>query len=208
MSEQIAAGTPIAPRLGDVGSRIILAGAVGNLVEWYDWTVYGLLVGVFSPAIFPRGNPLGSVIAALLTFAVGFLMRPIGSLVLSPITDRLGRRQVLSVSILIMGAGSLIVALTPPYASIGIAAPLLVLLARLMQGFSTGAEFQSSTVYLVEHAPAARRALAGSVQLSSIGIAILLATGAAALTTNLIPQPALGAWGWRIPFLIGGLLSA
>ncbi len=95
----------------------------------------------------------------------------------------------------------------PSYASIGIASPLLILFARLLQGFSAGAEFQSSTVFLVEHAPVQRRAFVGSSQLVSIGIAILLATGVAALTTNLIPQPALGSWGWRVPFLIGALIS-
>jgi MHS family alpha-ketoglutarate permease-like MFS transporter len=145
------------------------------------------------------------VISALLTFAVGFLMRPVGSVVLSPLADRYGRKQILSLTILMMGFGSLLIALVPSYASIGIAAPVIVLVARLLQGFSTGAEFQSSTVYLVEHAPPERRAFVGSSQLASIGFAILLATGTAALTTMLIPQ--LGTWAWRIPFLFGALMS-
>jgi MHS family alpha-ketoglutarate permease-like MFS transporter len=187
--------------------RTILAGVIGNVVEWYDWTVYGLLAGVFSRSIFPADDPTSSVISALLTFAVGFLMRPVGSIVLSPLADRYGRRQVLSLTILLMGFGSLLIAVVPPYASIGIASPLIVLVARLLQGFSTGAEFQSSTVFLVEHAPAERRAFVGSSQLASIGFAILLATGTATLTTLFIPQPALGNWAWRIPFLVGALLS-
>jgi MHS family alpha-ketoglutarate permease-like MFS transporter len=187
--------------------RTVLAGVIGNVVEWYDWTVYGLLAGVFSHSIFPANDPTSSVISALLTFAVGFLMRPVGSIVLSPLADRYGRRQILSLTILLMGFGSLMVALVPPYASIGIASPLIVLVARLLQGFSTGAEFQSSTVYLVEHAPAERRAFVGSSQLASIGFAILLATGTATLTTLFIPQPALGTWAWRLPFLFGALLS-
>jgi len=185
----------------------VLAGVIGNVVEWYDWTVYGLLAGVFSPSIFPANNPTTSVIGALLTFAVGFLMRPVGSIVLSPLADRYGRRQILSLTILLMGLGSLLIALVPSYQSIGIAAPLIVLVARLLQGFSTGAEFQSSLVYLVEHAPAEHRGFVGSSQLASIGFAVLLATGTATLTTLLIPQPALGAWAWRIPFLLGALLS-
>jgi MHS family alpha-ketoglutarate permease-like MFS transporter len=187
--------------------RTIVAGVIGNIVEWYDWTVYGLMAGVFSPAIFPAHDPTSSVISALLTFAVGFLMRPVGSIVLSPLADRYGRKQILSATILIMGFGSLLVAIVPPYASIGTGAPLIVLIARLLQGFSTGAEFQSSTVYLVEHAPAERRAFVGSSQLASIGFAILLATGTATLTTMLVPQPALGSWAWRIPFLFGAVLS-
>jgi MFS transporter, MHS family, alpha-ketoglutarate permease len=187
--------------------RTIVAGVIGNIVEWYDWTVYGLMAGVFSPAIFPAHDAISSVISALLTFAVGFLMRPVGSIVLSPLADRYGRKQILSATILIMGFGSLLVAIVPPYASIGIGAPVIVLIARLLQGFSTGAEFQSSTVYLVEHAPAERRAFVGSSQLASIGFAILLATGTATLTTMLVPQPALGFWAWRIPFLFGAVLS-
>jgi len=187
--------------------RTIVAGVIGNVVEWYDWTLYGLLAGVFSPAIFPAHDATSSVISALLTFAVGFLMRPVGSIVLSPLADRYGRRQVLSLTILLMGFGSLLIALVPPYTSIGLAAPLIVLVARLLQGFSTGAEFQSSMVYLVEHAPAARRAFVGSSQLASIGFAVLLATGTATLTTLMVPQPMLGNWAWRVPFLFGALLS-
>jgi MHS family alpha-ketoglutarate permease-like MFS transporter len=163
------------------------------------------MAGVFSSAIFPAGDSTSSVISALLTFAVGFLMRPVGSVVLSPLADRYGRKQILSLTILMMGFGSLLIALVPPYASIGIAAPVIVLVARLLQGFSTGAEFQSSTVYLVEHAPPERRAFVGSSQLASIGFAILLATGTAALTTMMIPR--LGTWAWRIPFLFGALMS-
>lgn len=191
----------------DYAPRTIVAGVIGNVVEWYDWTVYGLMAGVFSHSIFPANDHTSSVISALLTFAVGFLMRPVGSIVLSPLADRYGRRQILSLTILLMGLGSLLIALVPTYASIGIASPLIVLFARLVQGFSTGAEFQSSTVYLVEHAPAERRAFVGSSQLASIGFAILLATGTATLTTIFVPQPALGNWAWRIPFLIGALLS-
>jgi MHS family alpha-ketoglutarate permease-like MFS transporter len=185
--------------------RTIIAGVIGNVVEWYDWSVYGLMAGVFSSAIFPAGDSTSSVISALLTFAVGFLMRPVGSVVLSPLADRYGRKQILSLTILMMGFGSLLIALVPPYSSIGIAAPVIVLVARLLQGFSTGAEFQSSTVYLVEHAPPERRAFVGSSQLASIGFAILLATGTAALTTMMIPR--LGTWAWRIPFLFGALMS-
>ena len=187
--------------------RTIIAGVIGNIVEWYDWTVYGLMAGIFSGSIFPAHDPTSSVISALLTFAVGFLMRPVGSIVLSPLADRYGRKQILSLTIMMMGFGSLLIALVPPYASIGIAAPLIVLVARMLQGFSTGAEFQSSTVYLVEHAPPERRAFVGSSQLASIGFAILIATGTATLTTTWIPQPALGTWAWRIPFLLGALLS-
>lgn len=184
---------------------VILGGAFGNLIEWYDWTIYGLLAVVFAGQIVPANNPQTSLIGVLLAYAVGFLMRPIGSIVLSPMADKYGRRQMLSATIIMMGVGSLIVAVTPPFASVGMLAPLMLLVARMLQGFSTGGEFQGSSVYLVEHAPTASRAFSSSAQMISIGIAILLATGTAALTTGLMPQPFLSTWGWRIPFLIGAL---
>ena len=185
----------------------ILGGAIGNLIEWYDWTIYGLLSSLFAAQIVPADNPSTSLIGVLLTFAVGFLLRPVGSLVLSPMADRYGRRRMLALTIILMGIGSLIIALTPPFAMVGIAAPLLLLVARMLQGFSTGGEFQGSAVFLTEHAPPDRRALASSTQMVSIGLAILLATLTATLTTSLIPQPALSAWGWRVPFLLGAALS-
>jgi MHS family alpha-ketoglutarate permease-like MFS transporter len=134
-------------------------------------------------------------------------MRPIGSLVLSPMSDRYGRRQMLSLTVILMGIGSLIVGLTPSYSAIGIGAPILLTLARLLQGFSAGGEFQGASAFLAEHAPADRRAFVSSAQLVSIALSVLIATGIAKLTTGAIPQPALGEWGWRVPFIIGALLS-
>ncbi len=134
-------------------------------------------------------------------------MRPIGSIVLSPLADRYGRRRMLSLTVLLMGTGSLIVAATPSWSAIGIAAPLLLLFARLLQGFSAGGEFQGAATFLVEHAPPARRGFTGSFHIASIGFAVLIATAVSALTTGLIAQPALAEWGWRLPFLLGALLS-
>ena len=207
---QFNPATPLAAaRVAGAAGRgaTIAGGAFGNLIEWYDFTIYALLASVFAPSMFPAHNPVTSLLAVLATFALGFLVRPLGAILLSPLADRVGRRRVLSLTIMMMGVGSLIVAATPSFAAIGIAAPVLLLIARLIQGFSAGGEFQGSAVFLVEHAPADRRALAGSTQMVSIGLAILLATGTAALTTRLIPQPALGSWGWRLPFLLGALLS-
>ena len=185
----------------------IVGGAIGNLIEWYDWTIYALLAPVFAQQFFPSSDPIASLIAAYSPFALGFLMRPVGSLVLSPMGDKYGRRQMLSLTIILMGIGSLIVALVPSYAAIGVGAPILLTLARLLQGFSAGGEFQGSTAFLAEHAPADRRAFVSSTQLVSIALSVLIATGVAKLTTPAIPQPALGSWGWRVPFLIGALLS-
>ena len=189
-----------------IGSTVA-GGMIGNIIEWYDWTIYGLLSSVFAGQFFPSGNAITSLLATLATFALGFLMRPVGSIVLSPLADRYGRRRMLSLTVLLMGAGSLIVALCPSYASIGIAAPLILLLARLLQGFSAGGEFQGAAAFLVEHAPPNRRGFIGSLHIGSIGFSILIATGVSALTSNFIPQPVLGEWGWRIPFLIGAALS-
>ncbi len=189
-----------------VGGTVI-GGMIGNIIEWYDWTIYGLLSSIFAGQFFPSGNATTALLATLATFALGFVMRPIGSIVLSPMADRYGRRRMLSLTVLLMGAGSLIVALTPSYASIGVAAPLILLFARMLQGFSTGGEFQGAAAFLVEHAPSNRRGVIGSLHIGSIGFSVLLATGVSALATNFIPQPALSDWGWRIPFVIGAALS-
>lgn len=185
----------------------ITGGVIGNIIEWYDWTIYGLLSAVFAGQFFPQSDKIVALLLTLSTFALGFLMRPIGSIVLSPMADRYGRRRMLGLTIVLMGLGSLIVAATPSYGAIGIAAPLLLLFARLLQGFSAGGEFQGGATFLVEHAPPDRRGFASSFHIGSVGLAVLIATGVSALTTGLIPQPALGAWGWRIPFLLGAVLS-
>jgi MHS family alpha-ketoglutarate permease-like MFS transporter len=185
----------------------VAGGMIGNIIEWYDWTIYGLLSSIFAGQFFPSGNATTALLATLATFALGFVMRPVGSIVLSPLADRYGRRRMLSLTVLLMGAGSLIVALTPSYASIGIAAPLILLIARMLQGFSAGGEFQGAAAFLVEHAPSNRRGVIGSLHIGSIGFSVLIATGVSALATNFIPQPALSDWGWRVPFLIGAALS-
>jgi MHS family alpha-ketoglutarate permease-like MFS transporter len=185
----------------------ILAGAFGNLVEWYDWITYGLLASIFAQEMFPAADPTAGLIQALVTFAVGFGIRPIGALVLSPLADKYGRRRILALTILMMGVGSLIIGLTPGYEQIGIAAPIIMLLARLLQGFSAGGEFQTASAFLVEHAEPHRRGLIGSSQLVGIGLATLLANGTAALITNVIPEAALQSWGWRLPFILGFVLS-
>lgn len=186
----------------------ILSGSIGNVVEWYDWAAYALMVAVFSPQIFPSGSAIGSIIEALIAYAIGFLIRPVGSFVLSPYGDRVGRRRLLSLTILLMGLGSLLIAVTPTYHTIGIASPIIFLIARIVQGFSAGGEFQGSSTFLVENARPGRRGLIGSMQLVSITIAIVGASGVGSLTTALIPAPALSAWGWRIPFLFGAVIAA
>lgn len=185
----------------------VMAGAVGHFIEWYDWTIYGLLSAVFAAQMFPSHDPIVALLAAYGTFAAGFLMRPVGSLVLSPLADRYGRRGVLALTIVLAGIGSLMVAIAPTYAQAGLLAPITLLAARLLQGFATGGEYQTAAAFLNEHARRERRAFAASSQMVSTGLAILFAMGVAALTTWAFPKEVLDSWGWRVPFFLGAVLS-
>jgi MFS family permease len=185
----------------------MVAGTIGHFVEWYDWYIYGLLAAVFAGQIFPSDSPFASLIAALLTYAIGFVIRPFSGIIISPLADRFGRRAVLALSISGMAVGSLIIALTPSFATIGYAAPILFVIARILQGISAGSEQQSAISFMVEHAPANRRGLFGSFSNMASGLATLAATGSAAIVTAVLLPESLAAWGWRIPFLVGGILG-
>jgi MHS family alpha-ketoglutarate permease-like MFS transporter len=147
----------------------VAAGAAGHFIEWYDWTIYGLMSATFAPLMFPTADPVVALLAAYGTFAAGFLMRPVGSFVLSPFADRYGRKSVLALTIVLAGIGSLIIALTPTYDQVGVLAPVLLLGARLLQGFATGGEYQTAAAFLNEHAPREKRAFAASSQMVSTG---------------------------------------
>lgn len=194
-------------RIKPRSTRAIIGGSLGHVVEWFDWTIYATLAAVFSKQFFPSDDPTVSVLAAFFGFAGGYVMRPIGAIVLSPLADRHGRHKLLSLTIILMGVGSLIIGLTPSYATIGIAAPILIIVARLIQGFSAGGEYQAATVYIVENAKPGRVTFYSSLNYISIGFSILLATGVAALVTNFIPEPYLSTWGWRIPFVAASVFS-
>jgi len=185
----------------------LVAGTIGHFVEWYDWYIYGLLAAVFSSQIFPSDSPFASLVAALLTYAVGFVVRPLSGIIISPLADRFGRRLILTLSISGMAVGALIIGLTPSFGTIGFAAPALFLVARIIQGISAGTEQQSAIAFMVEHAPASRRGLFGSFTNMASGLATLTATGAAAMVTSAFAPADLAAWGWRIPFVIGGILG-
>ena len=185
----------------------MIAGTIGHFVEWYDWYIYGLLAAVFSSQIFPSGSDVASLLAALITYAIGFVVRPFSGIIISPLADRFGRRAVLALTISGMALGSLIIGLTPSFATIGYAAPVLFLVARILQGISAGSEAQSAIGFMVEHAPPNRRGLYGSFTNTASGLATLAATGAAAIVTNNLSSTDLETWGWRIPFLVGGVLG-
>ncbi|MEW2029080.1 MFS transporter [Streptomyces roseifaciens] len=189
--------------------RQLAAASVGNAAEWYDWYAYSFLAVYFADQIFPKGsgNSLVPLLSTFAVFAVGFFMRPVGGLLMGAVADRRGRRAALTVTILLMGAGSLLLALTPTYGATGVLAPVVLVVARLIQGLSVGGEFAASTTFLVESAGPGRRGLFSSFQYVSTTIGQLLASGIAALLAHLLTEGQMGDWGWRVPFLIGAVIS-
>jgi MFS family permease len=186
---------------------MVTGGLIGNVIEWYDWFCYGLLASVFAGQIFPAKHPIDSILAVFAAYAVGFFVRPVASLILSPFGDRHGRRGLMALSVGLMGLAALVLAVTPTYAAVGILSPIILLAARLLQGLSAAGEYQSSISYILENSPQHRRGLISGLFNTSSGISILAATVSANLVTGLIPQPALAEWGWRLPFVFGALLS-
>lgn len=194
-------------RLSARGRKAIIAGGIGNTVEWVDWAVYTTFSSVFGKHFFPPGNDTAALLATLIVFAVGFVMRPIGAMVLGAYADRNGRKKGLMLTIGMMAAGALAIGITPSYSVIGIAAPIILLLARLVQGFSAGGEFGSSSAFLVESAAPRRRAFAGSWQQVSVGAGGLIAAGLGTLITSALDSEAVDRWGWRIAFIFCALLG-
>ncbi|MDB5673054.1 MAG: alpha-ketoglutarate permease [Sphingomonas bacterium] len=180
---------------------------MGNLVEWYDWYVYSAFTLYFAPVFFPADDPTAQLLSAAAIFAVGFLMRPLGAWLMGMYADRHGRKAGLTLSVSLMGGGSLMVALTPGYATIGAGAPLLLLLARLLQGLSVGGEYGASATYLSEMAQREHRGFFSSFQYVTLIAGQLIALCVLLLLQSVLPDPALEAWGWRIPFAIGGVLA-
>ncbi|WP_457795774.1 MFS transporter [Methylocystis sp. S23] len=200
-----------APKIGlDDKARIraILVGSIGNLVEWYDFYVYSAFSLYFADAFFPGDDPVAQMLSASGVFALGFFMRPIGAYALGRIGDGRGRRAALMLSVLLMCAGSLIIALVPTYSTIGAAAPALLLFARLVQGASLGGEYGSSATYLAETATPERRGFYSSFQyVTMIAGQLLALVVLLALQNLLLDDKSLRDWGWRIPFAIGALLA-
>ncbi|MER5949909.1 MFS transporter [Streptomyces sp. NPDC001904] len=189
--------------------RQLLAASVGNAVEWYDWYAYTFLATYIADQVFPKSaeNSLVPLLSTFAVFAVGFFMRPVGGLLMGAVADRHGRRAALTVTILLMGCSSLLVGITPTYAAVGVLAPVVLVLARLLQGLSVGGEFAASTTFLVESAGPGRRGLFSSFQYVSTSIGQLIASGVAALLVSVLAEGQMDGWGWRVPFLAGALLS-
>ncbi|MCK8677731.1 MFS transporter [Streptomyces lichenis] len=189
--------------------RQLLAASVGNAVEWYDWYAYTFLATYIAAQVFPESadDSLVPLLSTFAVFAVGFFMRPVGGLLMGAVADRHGRRAALTTTILLMGGSSLLVGLTPSYASAGLAAPVVLVTARLLQGLSVGGEFAASTTFLVESAGPGRRGLFSSFQYVSTTLGQLAASGLAAVLVSTLGDGPMGEWGWRVPFLLGAVLS-
>ncbi|MBS9376519.1 MFS transporter [Rhodococcus sp. B50] len=187
--------------------KALVAGSVGNTVEWIDWALYSALAPVFATQFFPPASAAAGLLATLAVFAVGFVMRPVGGAVLGAFTDRHGRKKGLTLTIVMMAGCAFLIALCPTYEQIGVAAPVVLLLARLVQGFSAGGEFGSSSALLVESATGMRRAFAGSWQQVSAGLGVLIAALLALGLTSVLEPDAMASWGWRAAFIVGGLLG-
>lgn len=185
--------------------RTILAGSVGNAVEWFDWTIYASFAIFFSSQFFPSGNETTALLATFGIFAVGFFMRPVGGWVLGIFSDRYGRKAALGLTIIMMAGGSLIIAVTPTYAAIGIAAPLLLTAARLLQGLSLGGEYASATTFLAEMAPPKKRGFYSSFVFFSAAVGILAASAVGWALTSVLSAADMREWGWRVPFFLGAL---
>ncbi len=183
--------------------RAILGGSIGNLVEWYDWYVYSAFSLYFAQAFFPPASQTAQLLNTAAVFAVGFFMRPVGGWLLGRYADKHGRRAALSASVLLMCGGSLLIAITPSYATIGVAAPVLLVLARLLQGISVGGEYGASATYLSEMAGATHRGFWSSFQYVTLIMGQLLALGVLLVLQRTLTAPQLDAWGWRVPFVIG-----
>jgi MFS transporter, MHS family, proline/betaine transporter len=200
------------PRMAQAGAggknitKLIVATSVGNALEWYDITVYGYFAAYLSKAFFPNNDPTISILLTFGTFGLSYFIRPVGGVVLGAWADRHGRKASLMISIVMMTLGTFAIAFMPTYESIGILAPIAVLGARLVQGFSAGGEFGSSTAFLVEHAPE-RRGFIASWQFASQGLSTLLASAFGVGLTSLMSPGDMQSWGWRIPFLFGILVG-
>ena len=187
--------------------RSIVSGSIGNLVEWYDWYAYSAFALYFAPVFFPKGSPTAQLLNTAAIFAVGFLMRPLGAWLLGAYADRHGRRAALLLSVQLMAGGSLLIAAAPGYATIGVAAPALLLLARLVQGISVGGEYGTSATYLSEMAGAKHRGFWSSFQYLTLMGGQLLALLVQLGLQQVLTAGQLASWGWRVPFVIGALAA-
>jgi len=188
-------------------TRAIVAASIGNMLEWYDFTVYLLFAGYIAGNFFPAADdPTTQLLKTLLVFGLGFVVRPLGAILIGNYGDRAGRKAALTLTILLMAAGTAVIACCPTYTSIGRGAPLLLLFGRLLQGFSAGGEIGGAAAFLFESAPLGQRGRVAAWLQASMGMSNILGAVAALLVTTCLRASAVQAWGWRLPFLFGLLI--
>ena len=183
--------------------KVVVSGMVGNALEWYDFALYGHFVPILTKLFFPNVDPVLGLIAAFGVFAAGFFMRPIGAILFGYIGDTYGRKLALTLSILTMAIPTACIGLLPGYNQIGIWAPVVLTIVRLLQGLSLGGAFSGSIAFVLEHSPTEKRGLIGSTTMMSMNIGILAGTAVATLFAWMMPEEAFVSWGWRIPFIMG-----
>ena len=200
--DTVADGTSVPPRL----SGVIVAATIGNVLEWFDFLVYGFFAVTIAEVFFPAANPTASLLLTFGTFGLAYLVRPLGAVVVGSYTDRAGRKAGLTLSIGLMLIGTALMLVTPGYATIGVAAPIIITIARLLQGFSVGGEFGSAVAFLVEHG-GERRGFSASWQWATTGIVSIIVSLFGLALTTLLSHDQLVDWGWRIPYVFGLLVG-
>ncbi|MCK2219952.1 MFS transporter [Actinomadura sp. ATCC 31491] len=188
--------------------KAVAGGSVGNLVEWYDWFVYSSFAVYFAAAFFPDGDDTAKLLNTAAIFAVGFFMRPLGGWLLGRYADRKGRKAALTLTVTLMSASALLIAIAPTYESVGYFGALVLVVARLLQGLSVGGEYAASATYLTEATPRGRRGLASSFQYVSMTAGQLVGLGLQIILQNTMTKEALSSYGWRIPFVVGAVAAA
>src|SRR5215204_3090509 len=181
--------------------QVIGASAVGTMIEWYDFYIFGSLAGIISPLFYPPGNDTFAYIAYLATFAVGFVVRPFGALFFGRIGDLVGRKYAFLVTLLIMGGATAVIGILPTYATTGVAAPIILLLIRVLQGLALGGEYGGAAVYVAEHVPDTRRGFYTSFIQITATLGLFLSLAVILIVQNTMSAGAFRAWGWRVPFL-------
>jgi MFS family permease len=189
------------------GRRAVTAAVVGNVLEWYDFAIYAYMATVIAKKFFPSGNEVTALLSTFAAFGVGFVVRPLGGILIGRLGDLKGRKTALLLTITLMTAGTVLIGLIPSYETIGPAAPILMVIARMLQGFSAGGEWGGSTAFIVEWAPEDQRGFYGSLQQCSVAGGLLLGSAVAAVVSSVLPAQTVDGWAWRIPFLLGGLLG-
>ncbi|MFJ7499022.1 MFS transporter [Serratia grimesii] len=203
ISPLLATDASVTPRKKNSGRKAIAAASVGNALEWYDFSVYAFFAVYIAQNFFHPNDPGTQLFEAFLAFGLGFVIRPLGALVIGAYGDRVGRKAALTLTIMTMAVGTAIIAFAPPYSAIGIGAPLLILCGRVLQGFSAGGEVGGAAAFLIEHAPANQKGQYASWLQASMGISNILGALVATAVTLTLSHEQVGDWGWRIPFIIG-----